>query len=172
VLAAQIALARDPRLVFLIAGDGPAYADLVAECEARGVTDRFRFTGWLEHAQLPELLTSCEMVVMPSESECQALVYLEAQACERVLVASDIPAAREVIEHGATGLLFPRGDIASLADSILTAAADPGLRQEIGTRAHARVQGHALPLVAAAYERVLGVVARSTPQPASAPSSA
>jgi len=52
---------------------------------------------------MPEYLNLADMVVMPSETEGLALVCLEAQACERVLIASDIPASREVIEEGSTG---------------------------------------------------------------------
>lgn len=162
VLAAEIALERNARLLFLIAGEGPCREAMVAECEARGLARRFRFTGWLDHYRIPEVMCSSEMVVMPSEIECQALVYLEAQACASVLVASDIPAAREVVEDGVTGMLFPRGDVEAMAATILACAGDLELRRAIGARARARVAAHALPGVAIAYERQLRSLVSTT----------
>jgi glycosyltransferase involved in cell wall biosynthesis len=58
---------------------------------------------------VPDYINLADVVVMPSEREGQSLVYLEAQACGKLIVASDIPAAREVITDGETGLLFERG---------------------------------------------------------------
>ena len=69
---------------------------------------RVRFAGWIDYARMPDYINLGDIVVMPSESEGLARVYLEAQACARVLVASDIPPAREVVTEGETGLLFPR----------------------------------------------------------------
>jgi glycosyltransferase involved in cell wall biosynthesis len=77
---------------------------------------------------------------MPSDSETQALVYLEAQACARVLLASDVPGAREVMTDGETGLLFRKEDTASesgAAEVPVAAPAGPPGRQ----RARKRLRG-------------------------------
>ena len=104
-----------------------------------------------------------DLVAMPSGSEGQALVHLEAQACARVLLASDIPAAREVIEPGRTGLLFPAGDVSALTDATLRAAHDPALRTLIGCQARERVRVHALPDTVATYEQTLAAVGHRLP---------
>ena len=83
-----------------------------------------------------------DLVVMPSEREGLARVYLEAQACGKTLIASDIAAAREVVIHGQTGLLFRMGDVQDMADKIVLAAGDPALREAIGTPAREHVLGH------------------------------
>ena len=70
---------------------------------------RFRFVGWVDHAEIPGYLNLADIVVMPSEWEALARLYVETQACGRVLVASDIRAAREVIVDGETGVLFRWG---------------------------------------------------------------
>ena len=155
VLAAQAGLERAEQLLFVIAGEGACRDEMLAECSARRLVDRFRFPGWLAYDHMPELMCSSHMVVMPSEAECQALVYLEAQACARTLIASDIPAAREVIDHGLSGLLFPVGDVQALSETILACAGDPKLRRALGARARERAQAHALPLVTDEYERLL-----------------
>jgi len=48
-----------------------------------GIADRFRFTGWVDHEKMPAYLNLADIVVMASEIETQALVYLEAQASGR-----------------------------------------------------------------------------------------
>ena len=93
-----------------------------------------------------------DLVVMPSESEGLARVYLEAQACGRTLIASDIAAAREVVIHGQTGLLFRKGDLEDMAEKILLAAGDPLLREKIGKPAREQVlRRHDLETIAEEY---------------------
>jgi 1,2-diacylglycerol 3-alpha-glucosyltransferase len=90
---------RIPRLLYIIVGDGPGRVQLEAQCRGKGIVDRFRFPGWIEHTRMPDYLRLADIVVMPSESEGQSLVYLEAQACGRVLLASRIEGAR-IIRDG------------------------------------------------------------------------
>jgi glycosyltransferase involved in cell wall biosynthesis len=108
------------------------------------------------HERVIEFLNIADVVVMPSESEGQARVYLETQACGRTLLASDIASAREVIVHGQTGLLFRRGDIKDLTHKTLAAASDYQLRKDIGRKARDRVSIHALDAVTAEYAELIG----------------
>ena len=80
-----------------------------------------------------------------------------------LLVASDVPAAREVVQHGRTGLVYPRGDVAALATVTLRAARDPGLRARIGRTARARAEEYSLAQVLDAYETLLEKVAQRRP---------
>ncbi len=153
--AAEVALAQDNGLVFVIVGDGPCRTAVEDACAARGISGAFRFPGWVAHEEVPEYINVADIVVMPSAGEAQALVYLETQACERTLIASDIPAAREVVDHGRTGLLFRTRDTAHLTEMLLMAARDPALRARIGRRARERVAEHGLDRVVAAYDELL-----------------
>ena len=139
VESAPVTLATDPRIRYLIVGDGPCRPALEQLVAGKRLQDRIRFTGWVDYAQMPEYLAVADVVVMPSEREQQARIYLETQAMERVLIASDIAAAQSVVEHGATGLLFPAGDVNALASAILRAASNSALRIEMGKRARASV---------------------------------
>lgn len=163
VRSAAVALPRDPRLLYLVVGDGPTRADTEAECKRAGILDRFRFPGWVPHEEVPRYLNLADIVVMPSEVEALALVYLEAQACGRVLIASDIPAAREVVEDGMTGLLFRVGDSVALAEATLRAAADPVLRSAIGARARVFAASRPFEAALAEYEAVFAAVAHHPP---------
>jgi glycosyltransferase involved in cell wall biosynthesis len=162
LIAAVALLPRGLAASCLIVGKGenrPALEELVA---AKGLQARIRFLDWVEYEHVPEFLSIADVVVMPSASEGQARLYLEAQACGRTLVASDIPAAREVVEDGETGLLFRTGDPESLAARICLAAANPSLRAANGRKALKRVRSHGLGRVAAAYETVLERIVSSS----------
>jgi glycosyltransferase involved in cell wall biosynthesis len=156
--SAELALPRSSKLAYVIVGDGPGRAAMEDACRRKGIHGRFRFVGWMEYPRVPDFISLADIVVMPSEAEAQARVYVETQASGRVLVASDIPAAREVIADGETGLLFRKGDAGDLARKTLLAAGDPGLRLEIGRRARERVQAHSLDTAVAAYAATLGRV--------------
>lgn len=161
VESAALVLATSPRIVYLVIGDGPCRPSMEARCRELHIAERVRFAGWVEPADVPDYMRLFDIVVMPSEHEGLSLVYLETQASGRLLVASDIPAAREVIMDGQTGLVFRRGDIADLAAKILRAAGDPELRRTIGRAARAAVGAHARPVALRAYARILENVART-----------
>jgi glycosyltransferase involved in cell wall biosynthesis len=139
---AELVVTSAPELAFVIVGEGRERTSLERLCREAGVGDRFRFTGWVEHARMPDYLNLADVVVMTSESEAMPLAYLEAQACGRALVASDIAASREVIVDGQSGLLFRVGDIADLAAKILLPARDAGLRRALEENARRAVRAH------------------------------
>jgi glycosyltransferase involved in cell wall biosynthesis len=153
--SAERAVRADPRLLYLIVGDGPCRAAMEDWCRERAIGSRVRFVGWVDYDRMPAYLNLADVVVMPSESEGQALVYLETQACGRLLLASDIPAAREIIANGESGVLFPTGDIEALTASTLRAARDPAWRATIGQRARGCVQGHDADQVVRRYADIL-----------------
>jgi glycosyltransferase involved in cell wall biosynthesis len=151
VFSAELALRAEPRLYYVVLGDGEYRGAMEDECQKRLLSPRFRFVGWVDHSQIPAYLKLADMVVSMSESEGLSRVYLETQASERLLLASDIAPAREVIEDGVTGLLFRKGDVHDLAAKTLLAARDPKLRYEIGRRARERVSAHSLDLAVDRY---------------------
>jgi glycosyltransferase involved in cell wall biosynthesis len=159
VEAAALAAREDDRIRFMVVGDGPCRAELEQACVERGISDRFSFPGWIQHEHIAEVFNCIDLVVMPSAGEAQALVYLEAQACERTLIASDIPAAREVVEHGQNGLLHSPGDVARLAELILIAARDAQLRLRLGREGRRRLERHAMTHVVSRYDGLLREVA-------------
>ncbi|HYA36581.1 MAG TPA: glycosyltransferase family 4 protein [Candidatus Binataceae bacterium] len=154
VAAAPDILRAIPNAIFLIVGDGVMRAQIEDACHSTGVLDRFRFTGWIERDAIPKYMSLADVVVMPSESEGLSLASLEAMASGRTVVASDIPAARELIVDGETGLLFRKGDIAHLAATIVKAA-DPDLRARIGNAAHASTARFDIEHSIDAYENLL-----------------
>jgi len=163
VLAAERALSVEPRVLGLILGDGPLREQMEMAVAERGLGGRFRFAGWLDHAAIPRYLSLADVVVMASEFEGRSLVYLETQACGRVLLASDIPSAREVVVDGKTGLLFRTG-VAHLAARLLEILGDARLRETIGRQARRVAERYALEDVVAAYEALFrDIISRYPP---------
>jgi glycosyltransferase involved in cell wall biosynthesis len=160
--AAEHLAGEDLPIVNLIVGDGPGRADLEAEVRRAGLADRFRFAGELEHAQMPDVMRLADIVVLASESEGYPLIFSEAQACGRVVVASDIPAAREALRDGETGVLFRMGDAADLAARLRSLAGSPSLRRRIGEQARAAACAWNTQAVAEAYAQAFGQIAART----------
>ena len=153
--SAQQVLGRRSDVIYVVAGEGPLRSDMEAACRRHGLDRQFRFIGWIDHDRMPDLINLADVVLMPSAREGRALTYLETQACGRVLVASDIAAAREVIHDGETALLFRMGDVADLTEKILLALGDADLRLAIGQRAREAFAQRSFVSFIASYERIL-----------------
>ena len=65
---------------------------------------------------------------------------LEAAACQRPLIATDVPGNREVVVNGETGLLVPPNDPPALADAMMRLAQDAALRRRLGEAARSKVE--------------------------------
>ena len=160
VESARLALRENPRLVYVVVGEGPLRGEVRATCRRLGIARAFRFVDWVEHKEMPRFTDLADIAVMPSQTEAMALVYLETLASGRVLLASDIPAAREVVRDGRSGVLFACGDVADLAAKTLRLAASPRLRAAIGARARERAQRFSIVRALDAYGALLTAVVR------------
>ena len=86
--------------------------------------DAIRTPGYLPQADLVKVVAGATALVVPSWYEGFGLPALEALACGTPVVASDLPALREVLGDQAD--LVPPGDPAALADALARALDDPG----------------------------------------------
>lgn len=102
-----------PGVHLALAGAGGDEADLRALAAELGLADRVQFLGQVSHDLLPKLFSAADVVVLPSEREGLANVWVEALACGTPLVIPDIGGAREVVQNDTAGRITPR-----LAESI------------------------------------------------------
>jgi glycosyltransferase involved in cell wall biosynthesis len=77
IRSAREVIRRVPRARYVMVGDGICRGELEAECASLGLSDHSRFTGWIDHDAVPDYINLADAVVMPSETEAAALVYLE-----------------------------------------------------------------------------------------------
>jgi len=87
---------------------------------------------WGHREDMPTVLGAATLVVLPSYREGLPKVLLEAAACGKALIATDVPGCREVVRHQKTGLLIPVRDPVALADAIADLLANHELRATMG----------------------------------------
>src|SRR6202165_3243006 len=115
-------------------GDESEKERLKAAALALGVRDRVDFLGSVAHHELQFFYAAADVCVMPSYSESFGLVALEAQACERPVVASGVSGLRSVVRDDVSGYLIDGDDPAIYAERIGRLLADPDLAQQMGRR--------------------------------------
>jgi glycosyltransferase involved in cell wall biosynthesis len=106
------------------------------------------------------VMAACDVFTLPSYEEPFGLVYLEAMAMRRPVVAVSNGGTPEVVDHGASGLLSPYKDIEALASNIIELLQNPELRTKMGEHGRKRVlehfnTGRMARDAEAAYEKVL-----------------
>jgi glycosyltransferase involved in cell wall biosynthesis len=122
-------------------GNGVAHAR--EQAAARGVADVVHFTGL--RADVPQLMRSIDVLVVPSRQEGFGQVIVEANASGVPVVAFAVGGIVEVIEDGITGRLVPQGDAGALADTVRGVLADCDWRARVAEIAPARVRARFAP---------------------------
>ncbi len=133
-------LANDyPAYSVELVGDGPLRDDLEGQAEALGIADQVTFRGEVPNDELPALYADSRAFVLPSRSEGLPRTVLEAMACGRPVVTSDLPQLRPLVED--VGYTFETGSVEGLADALETVLdADDDRLAAYGTRARKRVE--------------------------------
>ncbi|MBI4881900.1 MAG: glycosyltransferase [Planctomycetes bacterium] len=124
----------------LLAGGDPFYGQaerLRVLAAGMGLCGTVDFLGIRD--DIPDLLAACDLFVLPSLYEGLGLVFLEAMAASRPVLATRTAAIPEVVAHGATGLLVEKGDDRQLAASWLRLMADRDESRRMGEAGRARV---------------------------------
>jgi glycosyltransferase involved in cell wall biosynthesis len=125
----------------LVAGDGPLRKDMDSEAMALSVADRVRMLGFVNQTELPSVYRASDVFVLPSEYEPFGLVVNEAMLCKCAVAVSDrVGAGPDLVQSGITGLVFPCGDIESLAQILRHLADTPALIEQLGVAASKRMQ--------------------------------
>jgi glycosyltransferase involved in cell wall biosynthesis len=121
--------ARYPSLEVLLVGDGPLRAELEGKAARLGLGETVRFLG--DRRDIPALLASMDISVLPSESESLSNVVLESMAAGVPVIATRVGGNVELIAEG-RGALVPVGDEEALAAAMEPLLRDPQLRRTCG----------------------------------------
>ena len=134
-----------PHCRFVIAGAdigeaplGKAYQEYFesfATPEARRATD---FLGHVEERALSQLYANCDIFVAPSLTESFGLIYLEAMAHAKPVVAFRTGGVPEVVVHNETGILAELGNVHELANALIGLIKKAEMRKEMGVRGYNR----------------------------------
>jgi phosphatidylinositol alpha-1,6-mannosyltransferase len=135
-----------PDLAYLVVGDGPERAALEARAARADLAGAVRFAGAVPAEEVPRYLALAEVFVMANrrlddgEDEGFGLVFLEAGACGKPVIAGRAGGAVEVVREGETGLLVDGADPADIARALRRVLSDPALAARLAEAglAHAR----------------------------------
>jgi glycosyltransferase involved in cell wall biosynthesis len=142
-------LRRAPRARLVIVGGSPGLTggsasltneerQLRAVVEAQRVVEHVTFTGRIPHDGVREMYAIADVLAYPrrwtrTTALTTPLKPLEGMAMGKPVIASDVPAMRELVADGKTGLLFRAGDHAHLAARCCELLADGALMERLGT---------------------------------------
>lgn len=138
--AADALLQAGSEAHFAVVGDGPEEAErAVADYLAQRPTlaSRMVLTGRLD--DIPQVMAAIDVLVMPSLWEGFPRSLIEAMACGRAAIASDVGEIPYILEGGASGRVIPRGDLPALIQAMEDLVARKDSLAEMGMRARERV---------------------------------
>lgn len=141
VEAARILKERGNGLRVILVGDpDPGNPASIAKARLESWQAEGLVEWWGHREDMAKILRQCHIAVLPSYREGFPKSLLEAAACARAIVASDVPGCREIVRHEENGLLVPVRQAAPLADALERLAGDAGLRQRMGRKGRRMVE--------------------------------
>ena len=126
-------LKNHPQARFLLVGDGELLETVRAAIASQGLSDKVVLTG--ARYDIPKLLGSMDIFVLPSLWEGFPLSLLEASAAGKALVATDVEGNNEIVKAGINGLLVPPRDSGALARAVGELISNVSIRRSMGERA-------------------------------------
>ena len=134
---------REVDASLLILGTGPMRKELDKRVEALGLSGRVRFVAEVEEEEMPFYYHACDLLVLPStaRSEAFGLVLLEAQACGKPVISTELGTGTSYANlDGKTGLVVSPGESEALAAAMARLLGNPVFRETLGMRGRDRVE--------------------------------
>ncbi len=122
----------------VITGSGPEEPALRALANTLKIEDKCHFRP--STPDVPSVLRSIDVFVLPSLSEGLSNALMEAMACGCCVIASEVGGNPELVSDGTTGLLFPSRNREALIDRLSEVVADPERRRSLAAAAADRIR--------------------------------
>lgn len=106
-----------PEAVFVFAGNGPQKQNIENEIKARGLRGKVYMLGLRN--DIPDILKSIDLFVLPTLQEALGTSFIEAMAMEKPVIGTDVGGVSEVIKDGINGCLVKADDPMDLAEAII-----------------------------------------------------
>lgn len=135
--AAIDVIKEHPSTMFWLIGNGAAIPSIKEKARKKGLEKCFFFSGWVPFEEIPSFISACDvgLVILPDISSARIRVTLkgfEYWACHKPIVASDLPALKEIINPGRTGFFYKPGDPKDLAEKTCRLLEDRQLSKKMG----------------------------------------
>jgi phosphatidylinositol alpha-1,6-mannosyltransferase len=162
VRALALVRAKVPDVQWVVLGDGSLRGEIEALARSYGVADSIVFLGAVSDDERNAWLARTQLLAMPSRlpaggfaGEGFGIVYLEAGAYGKPVVAGNVGGALDAVLDGVTGLLVDPLDQLAVAEAISRLLLDPELARRLGDAGRVRAQEHAWPAIVARVQEVL-----------------
>ncbi|MDT8782466.1 MAG: glycosyltransferase family 4 protein [Candidatus Bathyarchaeota archaeon] len=133
--ALSIIKEKIPDVKLLLSGDGVLISKMHHMVKLAGLQKNVKFLGCVTLESIPILVNSCSVYVLPSLKEGMPYALLEAMACGKPVVGSDIPGIKDIIVNNQNGILVPPKNPQAIAHAVLLLLKDEKLRLKIGENA-------------------------------------
>jgi glycosyltransferase involved in cell wall biosynthesis len=131
---------RIPEAKLVLAGEGPLREMIESEAREKGWEQNVVLAGFVD--DVAAVMHALDVLVLPSYWEGFGLVIIEAMACARPVITTNLSSMPEIVEDGRTGYLIPPGDANALAERALALLQDRSLRERMGQAGRGRVAEH------------------------------
>jgi 1,2-diacylglycerol 3-alpha-glucosyltransferase len=156
-IRAMSQLKRDD-IQLVIAGNGAAKTNLIELVHELKLENKVHFTGVIPNSDLPAVMNSIDIFIMPSEAELLSIASLEAMACARPMIVANALALPELVVANENGLLFKPGDVTDAARCMDFMVSHPEHWSKMGAASLKRVQDHRQENVVFRYEELYKAV--------------
>ena len=138
----------------LIVGDGPEREGLESLAKFLGLAETVQFLGNRE--DIPRVVAAVDVFALASHIEANPVSILEAMACGKPAVATDVGSVHEMVQDGQTGYLVPAGDVEAMANRLIDVLENPRSAQQMGVAARqSAVESGSVHQMVAGYENLL-----------------
>lgn len=148
-----------PDIHYVMVGDGNGRAQLEELVNKLDIKEHVEFAGRQMGDDLVRYFQACDIYVhtpkiVDLKFEGFGIVYLEASACGKAIVATDAGGIRDAVIDGETGLIAADGDIDQVARQILTLCSDTELRNKLGQAGRLYAQKNSWPSIAEKFQNL------------------
>jgi len=113
----------------LVIGDGLLRDEVKQFLEKEKLADRVKFTGWVEHHNMPTYLQQMKLLVLPSYTEGLPNIVLEAMACGTPVLITSVGSIPDIIKDGETGFIMEDNSPECIVRNVLKALNHPKMKE-------------------------------------------
>jgi len=153
-------VAKIDKAKLVIVGDGPMRSRWEALVTSIGLNEHVTFAGNIPHEEKVRLLKRSSFLVFPSVVEGFGIVVLEAFACNKPALVSEVKPLTEIVENGEDGYLVSPFDADAWAEKMIDLLSAPNKAAEMGVRGRKKLeQNYTIPKVVDKLEELYSQIA-------------
>jgi glycosyltransferase involved in cell wall biosynthesis len=130
---------EDLPLKLLIVGEGELESDLKDLCKSKGIMNVTTFTGHIPHEYIQEYHNEMDIEIYLSRMESFGVSILEAMACEKPVIVSNLECFQEIVDDNLNGYIVPSDDVNKIVKILEKLISDSRLRKMIGMNARDKI---------------------------------